>query len=83
LQIANCKSTAELFQELKGGSMGISGIKKNHKKGIAAAAKARRREEALARQAQHDKLSLEDKIRKARPGSKEHVRLLSQRGTNG
>lgn len=60
--------------------MGINGVKTNHKKGIAAAAKARRREEALARQARHDKLSLSEKIKKARPGSREHARLLKQQG---
>lgn len=40
-------------------------------------------EEAIARQAEHDKLSLQQKINKARPGSKEHVRLLAKQAAEG
>jgi hypothetical protein len=62
----------------KGVIMGAQGTKSNHKKGIAAAAKARRREEALARQVQYDKLSLNDKIARAKHGSREHTRLVDR-----
>ena len=38
--------------------------------------KQERRDEAEARQAEHDKLTLEQKIANAVPGSKEHKRLV-------
>lgn len=56
-----------------------AGIKTNHKKGIAAANKARKREEAEARQAISNKRTLEQKISAARPGSSEHKRLMEMK----
>ena len=38
--------------------------------------KEEKRDEAAARQAEHDKLTLEQKIANAVPGSKEHKRLV-------
>ena len=38
--------------------------------------KQEKRDEAEARQAEHDKLTLEQKIANAVPGSKEHKRLV-------
>ncbi len=40
--------------------------------------KQERRDEAEARQAEHDKLSLKEKAARAVPESKEHKRLLAQ-----
>ena len=40
--------------------------------------KQEKRDEAEARQAEHDKLSLKEKAARAVDGSKEHKRLLSQ-----
>lgn len=42
--------------------------------------KEERRVDAAARQAKYDALSLEDKIAKAVPGSKEHKKLISKQG---
>jgi hypothetical protein len=42
----------------------------NHKKGIAAASRLRKREEAEARNAEYQKLSLEEKAKHHRPGGK-------------
>ncbi len=48
----------------------------NRKSGAAQANKERKRKEALARQEVYDKLSFEDKVKRAVPGSREHQRLL-------
>ena len=55
------------------------GTKTNHKKGIAAQAKARKRQEAEARQARYDKLTIDQKLRQAKCGSKEHTKLLARK----
>ena len=51
-----------------------AGTKTNHKKGIAKAAKAKRREEAEARNAAYQKLSKDQKLAKA--GAKVREKLL-------
>ena len=42
------------------------------------ARKQEKRDEAAARQAEHDKLTLEQKIAKAMPQGKEHYRLVQE-----
>lgn len=66
-------------------SDGIQVIRERSKgnKGIAAAAKNRRREEAQARQAAYDKLSLDDKIKSCHPGSRQHKKLVSLKDSIG
>lgn len=48
----------------------------NITKGVLRAKRERKRAEAEARQKKYDALSLEQKIAKAVPGSKEHTKLL-------
>jgi hypothetical protein len=48
----------------------------NITKGVPREKRARKRVEAEARQKKYDALTLEQKIAKAVPGSKEHTRLL-------
>ena len=50
-----------------------TGTKKNHKKGISASAKARKREEAIERQVSYSKKTLQEKLKTA--GPKERARL--------
>ena len=47
----------------------------NQTKGILKAKRERKRKEAEERQAKHDALSLDQKLAKATPGSREHQRL--------
>lgn len=50
----------------------------NITKGVLREKRARKRAEAEARQKKYDALTLEQKIAKAVPGSKEHTRLLAK-----
>ena len=53
--------------------------KQNHlTKGILRAKRELKRQEAEARQAKYDALTLDQKIAKAIPGSKEHTKLLAK-----
>lgn len=54
-------------------------IKDNsRRKGVPAMKKAKRREEAVARQAAYDKLSLEEKLARPNLGAKEKAKLLAK-----
>jgi len=50
----------------------------NLTKGILKAKRERKRLEAAERQKKYDALSLDQKLAKARPGSKEHTKLLAK-----
>lgn len=50
----------------------------NHKSGKLAEKKLRKRKEAEARQAKYDTLTMEQKLAKAKVGSKEHMKLLAK-----
>lgn len=53
--------------------------KQNHlTKGILRAKKALKRQEAEARQAKYDAMTLDQKIAKATPGSREYNRLIAK-----
>lgn len=55
-----------------------NGPKKNHKKGIAAAAKEQRRKDAQERQAKYDKLTIEQKLAQPHLGAKERAKLMAR-----
>ena len=57
---------------------GKSVTKKRYNKLYGKARKREKQEQAEARQAERDKLSLKEKVAKAVPDSKEHKRLLAQ-----
>lgn len=59
-------------------SLTPNGPKKNHKKGIAAAAKQRKRAEAEARQANYAKLTVQQKLAQPHLGAKERAKLLAK-----
>ena len=54
------------------------GPKTNHKKGFAAADKARKRREAEERQVKYDKMTIEQKLAQPHIGAKERARLLAR-----
>lgn len=56
------------------------GKRQNKTKGIAQAAKDRRRQEAEIRDQKYLKISLDERIARAKPGSKEHKKLLILKG---
>ena len=53
--------------------------KTNHQKGIAAAKKAQKREEAMARNEAYQKLTLEEKLARQTPGGKVYNKLIAKK----